>query len=102
MMGTGSELIEEAALLTDPKYGEETFIGADVGGVMRIDDDLFRLGVVASNGEKAVLQVLHSTDTDLNKTVEVEFLSVFTVGDYRIRVVTVGEGAVAVRWARAT
>ena len=101
MMNDGGEPNGEAALLTTSEYGEETFVGATVGGIMRIDDDTFRLGVVASNGDKAVLQVLHSTDTDLNKTVEVEFRTVFTVGDHRIRVVTVGDGAVAVRWAQA-
>ena len=92
---------EESALLADEKYGPTTFEGANVGGVMTIDDDTFRLGVVSSDGEKAQLEVLHSTDRELNTTTDVEYLSVFTVGEYRIQVVTVGERTVAVEWAKA-
>ena len=82
-------------------YGPETFTGACLGGLMRIDDDRFRLGVLAigRDDDRVALQVLHRDDRSLNGVVEVGPGSVFDVGDHRIRVVTLNGRAVAVRWA---
>ena len=76
------------------------FVGAHLGGMMKVDDDRFRVGVLAIDraGPRAALQILHRDDRTLNRVVEVAPGSRFAVGDHHIRVVTVGERAVALRW----
>jgi hypothetical protein len=68
---------------------------------MKIDDDRFRIGVLAidRSGPRAALQILHRDDRSLNRIVEVGVGARFSVGRHRVRVVTVRDAAVAVRWS---
>ena len=91
---------EGAALMADEKYGDETFESADLGGQMEIDDSQLRIAVTSLNGKRGQLLVEHESNPELNKAVEVEFLTVFTVGEYRIKVVTIDDRGIALRWAK--
>ena len=84
----------------DALWGEEFAMGASRGGLMVVDDDVFRLGVVAAGSSEAKLEVLHSSDDALNRIETVEQGSRFVVGDYRIRVGTVDSDSVVAMWAK--
>jgi len=80
--------------------GEIEFHGANVGGLMRIDDDNLRLGVLSTDGEEALLDVYLRADPDFRRVERVQHRSVFAAGDYRVEVVTLGEHDVAVNVAK--
>jgi hypothetical protein len=77
------------------------FIGAHLGGMMQVDGDRFRIGVLAIDRSvpRAALQVLHRDDRSLNRVVEVKQGEEFTVGQHRVRVVTLNDTAVAITWS---
>lgn len=90
---------EEAALLDDERYVEGGVDGANGGAIMDLDETL-SLAVASVSTDEAELQVFHADDQSLNTTVEVDRQSVFTVGDYRIKVVSLSDDNINIEWAR--
>ena len=93
------------ATTDDPAYddalrGEEFAMGAGRGGLMIVDDDVIRLGVISANDSEAKLDVIHSTDDTQSRVESVEQGTRFIVGDYRIRVGTVSSTTVVAMWSQ--
>ena len=91
---------EEQALLDDDRYGEETFEAADLGGEIPIDDRRLVMSPSDANGEEGTLAVTYNGEPPESRNVDVHVGSVFAIGEYRIRVVTVGETSIAIEWAK--
>lgn len=96
---------EELDLLNDDRFGAETFESADYGGEIEIDADGDDLRIVpsGSGGDEANLWVTYegpAVDSELSISQEVRQGSVLAIADYRIRVTTVDDRGVAVKWAK--
>ena len=80
----------------DPENTATEFQGASVGRLMMFDDDHLRIGVVATGHEKALLEMHLRSHPEHDGPVPVRLGDELDRGPYRISVVTIRDGTVAV------